>query len=48
VCGVPRSTARLAQAFFFGAETPEEIAERQAWQKLSLEVLAHDDGERAD
>ena len=40
---LPDDLARLAQEFFSEAETPEEIAERRAWQKLSLEVLAHDD-----
>jgi len=40
--------AKMAQEFFSEAETPEELAERRAWEKLSLEVLARDDGEKAD
>lgn len=39
---------RLAQQFFAEAETAEEAAERRAWEKLSLEVLARGNDETAD
>jgi len=35
--------ACLAQEFFAEPETTEEREERRAWEKLSLEVLAHED-----
>jgi len=35
--------ARLAEEFFSEQEPPEERAEREDWERLSLEVLARED-----